>query len=116
VSELEGKAARVHVNCFRAVPDGRDVDSSAPKQKTWPDVRRVLLGVLGERTVRDSVKYQVQKAGRNEFILVEAVGLPDVVVSHVVVSAYVLSRGERASTDMEPDVAKEYFTAQVLFG
>jgi hypothetical protein len=42
VSELEGKTARVHVNRMKAVPDGREVDTSAPEQGLWPDVRRVL--------------------------------------------------------------------------
>jgi hypothetical protein len=53
VSELEGKTARVHVNGLKAVPDGREVDTSAPEQDLWPDVRRVLRGVLGKRTLRD---------------------------------------------------------------
>jgi hypothetical protein len=30
VSELEDKTARVHVNRLKAVPDGREVDASAP--------------------------------------------------------------------------------------
>jgi hypothetical protein len=51
VSELESKTARVHVNRLKAVPDGREVDASAPEQGLWPDVRHVLLGVLGKRTV-----------------------------------------------------------------
>jgi hypothetical protein len=55
VSELEGKTARVQVNRLKAVPDGREVDTSAPEQGLWPDVRRVLRGVLDKRTVRDGV-------------------------------------------------------------
>jgi hypothetical protein len=46
VSKLEGKMARVHVNRLKAVPDGREVDVSAPEQGLWPDVRHVLRGVL----------------------------------------------------------------------
>jgi hypothetical protein len=53
VSELEGKTARVHFNRLKTVLDGREVDSSAPEQGLWLDVRRVLRGVLGKRTVRD---------------------------------------------------------------
>jgi hypothetical protein len=100
VSELEGKTARVHVNRLKAVSDGREVDTSAPEQGLWPDVRRVLRGVLGKRTVRDSVEYQVRKAGLNGFIWVGAEDLPVVVVS-----AYEMSRGERAGTEVGPDVA-----------
>jgi hypothetical protein len=57
VSELKGKTARVHVNRLKAVPDGRKVDTSAPEQGLWPDVRHVLRGVLDKRTVRDGVEY-----------------------------------------------------------
>jgi hypothetical protein len=60
----------------------------------------MLRGVLGKRTVRDGVEYQVWKAGRNGFIWVGAGDLPDVVVS-----AYKMSRGERAGTEVGPDVA-----------
>jgi hypothetical protein len=100
VSELEGKTARVYVNRLKAVPDGREVDMSAPEQGLWPDVRRVLRGVLGNRTVRDGVEYQVRKTGRNGFVWVGAEDLPDVVVS-----AHEISRGERAGTEVGPDVA-----------
>jgi hypothetical protein len=74
-------------------------------------VRRVLRGVLSKRTVRDGVEYQVQKAGRNEFIRVGAVDLPDVVVN-----AYEMSRGEQAGTEVGPDVTWGYLTAERLFG
>jgi hypothetical protein len=60
----------------------------------------VLLGVLGKRTVRDGVKYQVRKAGRNGLEWVGAEDLPEVVVS-----AYKKSRGDRAGTEVGPDVA-----------
>jgi hypothetical protein len=100
VSELEGKTARVHVNRLTAVPYGREVDTSAPEQGLWPDVRRVLRCVLGKRTVRDGVEYQVRKAGRNGFVWVGAEDLPDVVVS-----AHEMSRGERAGNEVRPDVA-----------
>jgi hypothetical protein len=100
VSELEGKTARVHVNRLKAVPDGREVDASAPEQGLWPDVRRVLRGVLGKRTVRDGVEYQVRKAGRNGFVRVGAKDLPDVVVN-----AYAIMRSERAGTEVGPYVA-----------
>jgi hypothetical protein len=46
------------------------------------------------------VEYQVRKAGRNGFVWVGAEDLPDVVVS-----AYEMSRGERAGTEVGPDVA-----------
>jgi hypothetical protein len=72
VSELEGKTARVHVNHLKAALDGREVDTSALKQGLWPDVRRVLCGVLGKRIVRDGVEYQVGEAGRNGFVWVGA--------------------------------------------
>jgi hypothetical protein len=108
---LEGKTARVHVNRFKAVPDGREVDASAPEQGLWPDVRRVLRGVLSKMTVRDGVEYQVQRAGRNEFIWVGAEDLSDVVLN-----AYEMSRGERARTEVGPDVAYGYLTAEGLFG
>jgi hypothetical protein len=42
VSKWEGKTARVHVTHLKAIPDGRKVDTSAPEQGLWPDVRRVL--------------------------------------------------------------------------
>jgi hypothetical protein len=100
VSELEFKTARVHVNRLKAVPDGREVDASAPEQGLWPDVRRVLRGILSKRTVGDVVEYQVRKAGRNGFVWVGAKDLPDVVVK-----AYEVSRGERAGTEVGPDVA-----------
>jgi hypothetical protein len=48
----------------------------------------VLRGVLGKRTVRDGVEYQVRKAGRNRFVWVGAEDLLDVVVS-----VYEMSRG-----------------------
>jgi hypothetical protein len=76
------------------------VDASAPEQALWPDVRRVLRGVLGKRTVRDSVEYQVRKAGRNGFVWVGAEEFPDVVVE-----AYEMSRGERAGTEVGLDVS-----------
>jgi hypothetical protein len=63
LSELEGKTAHVHINHFKAVPERREVDASGPEQGLWPDVRRVLRGVLSRRTVRDGVEYQVRKAG-----------------------------------------------------
>jgi hypothetical protein len=88
VSELDGKTARVHVNRLKAVPDGQIVVTSAPEQGLWSDVRRVLRGVLGKKTVRDGVEYQVRKAGRNGFVWVGAEDLLDVVVS-----AYEMSRG-----------------------
>jgi hypothetical protein len=100
VSELEGKTARFHVKRLKAVPDGRGVDASAPEQCLWPDVRRVLQGVLSKGTVGDVVEYQVRKAGRNGFVWVGAKDLP-----HVVVKAYEVSRGERAGTEVGPDVA-----------
>jgi hypothetical protein len=100
VSELEGKTARVHINRLKAVPDGREVDASALEQGLWPDVRRVLRGVLSKRTVGDVVEYQVRKAGRNGFVWVGAKDLPDVVVK-----AYEVSRGERAGTEVGPEVA-----------
>jgi hypothetical protein len=111
VSELVGKTARVHVNRLKAVPDGRKVDTSAPEQGLWPDVRRVLRGVLGKRTVSDGVEYQVQNAGRNGLVWVGAEDFPDVVIS-----AYEMSRGDRAGTEVGPDVAYGYLTAEVLFG
>jgi hypothetical protein len=100
VSELEGETARIYVNRLKAVPGGREVDTSAPGQGLWPDVRRVLRCVLGKRTVRDGVGYQVRKAGWNGFVWVGAKDLPDVVVS-----AYEVSRGERAGTEVGQDVA-----------
>jgi hypothetical protein len=100
VSELEGNAARLHVNLLKAVPDGREVDASAPEQGLWPDLRRVLRGVLGKRTVRDGVEYQVREAGRNGFVWVGAEDLPDVVDN-----AYEMSRGEQAGIEVRPDVA-----------
>jgi hypothetical protein len=100
VSELEGKTARVHVNRLKAVSEGLEVDASAPEQGMWSDVRRVLRGVLGIGTVRDGVEYQVRKAGRNGFVWVSAEELPDVVFS-----PYEMSRGERAGTEVGPDVA-----------
>jgi hypothetical protein len=78
---LEGKTARVHVNRLKAVPNGREVDTSAPEQGLCPDVRHVLRGVLGKLTVRNGVEYQVRKAGRNGFVWVGAEDLPDVVAS-----------------------------------
>jgi hypothetical protein len=80
VSRLEGKTPRVHVNRLKAVPDGREVDAPAPEHGLWPDVWRVLGGVLSKKTVRDVVEYQVRKAGRNGFLWVGAEDLPDVVV------------------------------------
>jgi hypothetical protein len=65
VSELEGRTARVDVNRLKVIPDGRDVDASPPEQRLWPDVRRVLRGVLSKRTVRDVGDYQVRNASRN---------------------------------------------------
>jgi hypothetical protein len=100
VSEMEGKTARVHVSRLKVVPDGWEVDTSAPEQGLWPDVRRVLSGVLGKRTVRNVVEYQVRKAGWNGFVWVGAEDLPDVVVS-----AYEMSSGERAGTELGPDIA-----------
>jgi hypothetical protein len=88
VSELEGKTARVYVNRLKAVPDGREVDASAPEQGLWTYVRRVLRRVLSKRTVRDVVEYQVRKVGRNGFVWVGAEDLPDVDVK-----AYEMSRG-----------------------
>jgi hypothetical protein len=111
VRELEGKTARVQVNRLKVVPDGPEVDASAPEQGLWPDVRRVLRGVLGKRTVRDGVDYQVRKAGRNGFVWVGAADLPDVVVR-----AFEMSRGERAGTEVGSDVAWGYLTAKQLFG
>jgi hypothetical protein len=61
--------------------------------------------------VWDGVEYQVRKAGRNGFVWVGAEDLLDVVVS-----AYKMSRGERAGTEVGPDVAWGYLTAEVLFG
>jgi hypothetical protein len=95
VSEFEGKTARVHFNRLKAVLDGREVDTSAPEQGLWPDVQRVLRGVLDKRTVRDGVEYQVRRAGRNGFVWVGAEDLPDVVVN-----AYEMSRGERAGIEV----------------
>jgi hypothetical protein len=46
------------------------------------------------------VEYKVRKAGRNEFVWVGAEELPDVVVK-----VYKMSRGERAETEVGPDVA-----------
>jgi hypothetical protein len=86
------------------VQDGREVDKYAPDQGLWPDVRRVLPGVLRKRTVRDSVEYQVRKDGRNGFVWVSAEDLSDVVVK-----AYEMSRGERAGTEMGPDVTLGVF-------
>jgi hypothetical protein len=100
VSELEGKTVRIHFNRLKAVPDGREVNVSAPEQGLWPDVRRVLRGVLSKRTVRNVVKYQVWKAGRNGFLWVGAEDLPEGVVK-----AYEMSRGERAETEVGIDVA-----------
>jgi hypothetical protein len=97
---LEGKTERIHVNRLKAGPDGREVDASAPEHGLWLDVRRVLRSVLGMRTVRDGVEYQVREAGRNGFVWFGAEDLPDVVVS-----AYEMSRGERAGTEVGPDVA-----------
>jgi hypothetical protein len=56
-------------------------------------VQRVLRGVLGKRTVRDGVEYQVQRVGRNGFAWIGAEDLRDVVVK-----AQEMSRGERAGT------------------
>jgi hypothetical protein len=100
VSELEGKTARVHFNRLKAVSDGREVDASSPEQGLWPDVRRELRGVMSKRSVRDVVEYQVRKAGRNGFVWVGAKDLPDLVIK-----AYEVSHGERAGTEVGPDVA-----------
>jgi hypothetical protein len=110
VSELEGKTARIHVNRLKAVPDGREVDESAPEQGLWPDVRRVLRGVLSKRTAGDVVEYQVRKAGRNGFVWVGAKDLPDVAIK-----AYEVSRGERVGTEVGPDVAQGLLTDVELF-
>jgi hypothetical protein len=59
VSVLEGKTARVHFKHLETVPNGRNVDASAPEQGLWPDVRRVMRGVLSKRIVRDVVEHQV---------------------------------------------------------
>jgi hypothetical protein len=37
--------------------------------------------VLGKRTVRDGVEYQVRKAGRNGFVWIGAEDLPEVVAN-----------------------------------
>jgi hypothetical protein len=55
----------------------------------------VCCAVLGKWTVRDGVEYQVRKTGWNGFVRVGAEDLPDVVVS-----AYEMSRGERAGTEV----------------
>jgi hypothetical protein len=60
----------------------------------------VLRGVSSKRTVRDSVEYLVRKADGNGFVWVGAEDLPDLVVK-----AHEMSRGERAETEVEPDVA-----------
>jgi hypothetical protein len=112
VSELEGKTARVHVNRLKAGPDGREVDASAPEQGPWLYARRVLHGVLGKRTVTDGEEYQVRKAGRNGFVWVGAEDLPDVVAKAHGMS----SCGERAGTEVGPDVARGYLTAERLLG
>jgi hypothetical protein len=101
----------VRVNRLKAVLNGREVDAPAPEQGLWPDVRRVLRGLLSKRMVRDVVENQVRKAGRNGFVKVGAEDLPDVVVM-----AYEMARGERAGTEVGPDVAKVYLTAVGLFG
>jgi hypothetical protein len=49
------------------------------------------------------VWYQVRKAGRNGLVWIGAEDLPDLVVS-----AYEMSRGERAGTEVGPDDAKGY--------
>jgi hypothetical protein len=84
VSGLEGRTARVHVNRLKAGPDGREVDTSEPEQGLWPDVRRVLRGVLGKRMVRDGVEYQVRRAGRNGFMWVGALALGSSILKPVV--------------------------------
>jgi hypothetical protein len=111
VSELEGKTARVHVNRLKAGPDGREVDASAPEHGLWLDARRVLRGVLGKRTARNSVEYQVRKTDQNGFVWVGAEDLPVVVVK-----AYEMSCSKRARTEVAPDVARGYLTAEGLFG
>jgi hypothetical protein len=100
VSELECKTARVQVIRLKAVTDGQEVDASASEQGLWPDVRRALRGVLSKRTVRDVVEYMVRKACRNGFVWIGAEDLPDVVVK-----PYEMSCGERAGTEVGPDVA-----------
>jgi hypothetical protein len=110
VIELEGKTARVHITRSKTVPDDREADASAPEQGLWPDVRRVLPGALGKRSVRDGVEYQVRNDGRNGFIWVGAEDLPDVVVN-----AYEMLRGERAGTEVGQNVAQGYLTAERLF-
>lgn len=88
-SELDGRLARVHVNRLKRVPSGRDVDAEQPQQGLWPDVRRVLRGVLDRRTRsgaavngsdQQGVEYKVRKAGRRGFVWVPRESLPDVVV------------------------------------
>jgi Tfp pilus assembly protein PilZ len=91
VSELDGKTARVHVNRLKAVPEGREIDASEPEQGLWPDVRRVLRGILSKRTIDGAVEYQVRKAGRKGFVWVASDDLPDVVVK-----AFEVSRGDES--------------------
>jgi hypothetical protein len=94
VSELEGKTARVHVNRLKAVPDGREVDTSAPQQGLWPDVRCV-----GQEDSEGRCGVSGPEVWSDGFVWVGAEDLPDVVVS-----AYEISRGERAGTELGPDV------------
>jgi hypothetical protein len=89
VSVLEQMTACIHVSRLKAIPDSRDDDASDPEQGLWPDVLRVLRDVLGKRTVRDGVMYQVRRADRNGFLWADAEDLPDVIVN-----AYEMSRGE----------------------
>jgi hypothetical protein len=55
-------------------------DVRRPQYAMWPDVRRVLRGILSPRETRSKgTEYQLRSGGRNGFKWVPETAIPDVV-------------------------------------
>jgi hypothetical protein len=69
------------VNQLKKITEDSDLsDVRRPQYGMWPDVRRVLRGILSRREMRSKgTEYQVRSRGRNGFKRVPETAIPDVV-------------------------------------
>jgi Integrase core domain len=79
-SEMSELEARVHVNRLRMIADDTDLsDVNQPKSGIWPDTKLILRSILSRKENDRGAEYQVRRRGRNGFISVPDIAIPDVV-------------------------------------
>jgi len=79
-AESDARVARAHANRLRLWTSEGEEDARNPEAGLWPDSRRTLRAILGQRERDGKAEYRVRRAGRRGFAWVPERDLPEIVV------------------------------------